>query len=92
MASRNWRGGVERSRLLDQADRNRPRYAVAVASGIWRPQPSSPITIAYLAFHRRSFFRCTFAGCSGRIVAYPEVILWSTALAKREAGVFLGSR
>jgi hypothetical protein len=71
MASRTCQVGVARSRLLGKADRNRYRNAVAVASGIWRPEraarltrrspeksrnePSSPICIAYLAFPIRIF-------------------------------------
>lgn len=71
MASRTRQVGVARSRLLGKADRNRHRYAVAAASGIWRPEravrlirrspekprhePSSPICIAYLAFQSRVF-------------------------------------
>jgi hypothetical protein len=38
MASRTRQVGVARSRLLGEADRNRHRYAVAAASGIWRPE------------------------------------------------------
>jgi hypothetical protein len=71
MASRTRQVGVARSRLLGKSERNRYRYAVAAASGIWRPEravrlirrspekprnePSSPICIAYLAFPRRVF-------------------------------------
>jgi hypothetical protein len=71
MVSRTHQVGVARSRLPGKADRNRHRYAVAVASGIWRPElamrlirrspekphhePSSPICIAYLAFQSRVF-------------------------------------
>ena len=55
MASITCQAGVARSRLPGKADRNRYRYAVAVSSGIWRPEPSSPICIAYVAFQSRVF-------------------------------------
>jgi hypothetical protein len=81
MASRTRQAGVARSRLLGKADRNRHRYAVAVASGIWRPErtlrlirrspekppnePSSPISTAYLTFHSRSFRHTLCRTCGG---------------------------
>jgi hypothetical protein len=68
MASRTRQVGVARSRLLGKANRNRHRYAIAAASGMWRSEravrlirrlpkklrnePSSQICIAYLAFPR----------------------------------------
>ena len=71
MASRIRRVGAARSRLRGKAGRNRHRYAVAVASGIWRPEravrlirrspeksrnePPPPIGITYLVFQSRIF-------------------------------------
>ena len=70
MVSRTCQAGVARSRLPGKADRNRDRYAVAVASGIWRPEPSSPICIAYGAFQSRVFLPPhPLPDCSGRMSA-----------------------
>ena len=92
MASRTRQVGVARSRLLGKADRNRHRYAVAVASGIWRPEravrlirrspeksrnePSSPICIAYLAFQSRIILPAS-SKCPFRDMPAPKS--WITA-------------
>ncbi len=55
MVSRTCQIGVARSWLLGKVDRNRYRDAVAVASDIWRPGPSSPTRIAYFEFQSRIF-------------------------------------
>ena len=71
MASRT-QADVARSSLLGKADRNRRRYDVPVTQRICHPErtwrlirrspekppnePSSPICLAYLTFHSRTFF------------------------------------